>query len=302
MGCSSFGEIARLCELFPPRVGIITNIGSAHLEELGDRDGVARAKGELAEALPADGLLVLNGEDPYAGRLAARCRGRIRRFGRGGGMDLLLEDLGPPAGTLGARRLRVDGRELTLPSPWPHAQHALGAAWLAAAELGAEPAAMAAAAAGGFRERNRGGVFTLGTWTLVDDSYNANPESTLAGLRWLATSTPPGGGRRWALLGDMLELGEAGGELHRAIGEEAARLGLDGLLACGPLCEELVAGARAGGLSAEHFPDAAALAAALPGRLADGDLILVKGSRGMAMETVIAALETAAGVARELRS
>jgi len=298
MGCSSFGEIAALAALVAPQAGIITNIGAAHLEVLGDLEGVARAKGELATALPAEGLLLIDGEGAFAGRLAARSRARLRRWGRGPGWDLRVEDLGPEGP--GARRLRLDGQVIRLPRPWPHSQLALAAAWLLARELGGEPAALAAAAPGAFREANRGGSYRLGDWELVDDSYNANPDSLRAALAWLAAA--PAGGRRWAVLGDMLELGAAGAALHRAVGEEAAaRGGLAGLLALGPLSAELVAAARAGGLAAEHFADHAALAAALVARLGPGDLVLVKGSRGMAMETVIAALERAAGRQREAR-
>lgn len=299
MGCSSHGEIAELCRLFPPRVGIITNIGHAHLEELGDLDGVSLAKGELAEALPAEGFLILSAQEAYAGRLAARSRASVRRHGPGRETDLRLEDLGPEG--LGARRLRIGERELVLPSPWPHAGRALAAAWLAATELGAEPEAMARAALGedAWRERNRGGLYRVGPYTLVDDSYNANPDSMRAALSWLEEAPLPAGSRRWAVLGDMLELGEKSAALHRELGEEAARLGIDGLLACGPLCAELVAGAREAGLAAEHYRDASALSAALPERLADGDLILVKGSRGMAMEDVITALAEATGASRE---
>jgi UDP-N-acetylmuramoyl-tripeptide--D-alanyl-D-alanine ligase len=299
MGCSSLGEIAELCRLFPPRVGIITNIGHAHLEELGGLDGVAKAKGELAEALPESGLLILNAEEPYAARLAARSRAAVKRFGPEGPVELRIDDLGPEG--IGARRVRMGEREILLPSPWAHAGQALAAAWLAAAELGAEPDSMATAAASdrAFCERNRGGVFRLGPYTLVDDSYNANPDSLRAALSWLAEAPLPASARRWAILGDMLELGEQGATLHYELGGVAARLGIDGLLACGPLCAQLVVGAREAGLAAEHFSDAAALAGALPARLTDGDLLLIKGSRGMAMESVITALAAATGANRE---
>lgn len=298
MGCSSFGEIAQLAALFPPQAGVITNIGAAHLEVLGDLEGVARAKGELAAALPEGGLLLIDADGPFAGRLAARTRARVLRWGRGPSADLRVEDLGPDGPS--ARRLRLEGETLRLPRPWPHSQLALAAAWLLARQLGGEPAALAAAAPGAFRETNRGGSFRLGDWTLVDDSYNANPDSMRAALAWLAGA--PAGGKRWAVLGDMLELGAAGPAAHRALGAETAvRGGLAGLLACGPLCAELVDAARAGGLAAEHFADPEALAAALGPRLGAGDLILVKGSRGMAMERVIAALERALGRAREAR-
>ena len=296
MGCSSFGEIEALCRLFPPRVGIVTNIGAGHLEVLGDLDGVARAKGELPAALPADGLCVLNGDDPHTSALAARTRAPVKRFGFGADNDLVAEDLGP-AGPA-SRRLRLEGRELTLPRPARHVLLNAAAAWLVARHLGGEPAALAAAAPGALREANRGALFRLGGVTVMDDSYNANPDSLRAALTWL--SEAPAAGRRWAALGDMLELGEAGPDLHRAAGEAAAALGLDGLVATGPLSRELVAGARAAGLaSARHHDTIDALAADLAAALAPGDLLLVKGSRGMAMEGVLDALEASLGRRRE---
>ena len=297
MGCSSFGEIERLCELFPPEIGVVTNIGAAHLEQLGDLEGVARAKGELAEALPADGLLVLHGEDLFADALAARSRARVKRFGLEAGGDLRVEDLGPAG--LSARRLRLEGREMTLPLSYRHAFLSLAAAWVVARHLGGEFEALAAAASGATWESNRGGVYRLGPWTVMDDSYNANPESLRAALGWLAEARVPG--RRWAVLGDMLELGEAGPALHEDCGRAAAALAIDGLLATGPLCRLLIDGARAAGLSgARHCEDHRALAAALLGRLALGDLVLLKGSRGMAMERVIEALEEELGQEREV--
>ncbi|MBN2171127.1 MAG: UDP-N-acetylmuramoyl-tripeptide--D-alanyl-D-alanine ligase [Candidatus Krumholzibacteriota bacterium] len=296
MGCSSFGEIEALCRLFPPRIGIVTNIGAGHLAMLGDLDGVARAKGELPAALPADGLCILGGDDAYAPALAARTRAPVKRFGFGPGNDLVVEDLGP-AGPA-SRRLRLEGHELTLPRPARHVLLNAAAAWLAARHLGGEPAALAAAVPGALREGNRGALYRLGDITVMDDSYNANPDSLRAALRWLGEA--PAAGRRWAALGDMLELGERSPALHRAVGEEAAGLGLDGLLAVGPLSRELVAGARAAGLaSARHHDDLGSLAADLAAVLGPGDLLLVKGSRGMAMEGVLDALEASLGRRRE---
>ncbi len=291
MGCSSFGEIARLAELFEPEAGIITNIGDAHLEILGDRDGVARAKGELAAALPADGLLLLWEEDPYFSTLTEFCnpRTKVRTFGFSDGSDLVLEDLGP-AGP--GRRMRVEGHELTLASPMRHSILQAGAAWLLASEYRAKPEALAEALSAARPEGNRSSLYKLGAWTIMDDSYNANPDSLRAALEWL--SQYPAQGKRWAILGDMLEMGPSGPEVHLAIGREVMALGNIEMMNYGPM-----AGAMADLAGHGSFANHEELATALLSRLGEGDLLLVKGSRGMAMEKVIEALERATGNIRE---
>ncbi len=294
MGCSSFGEIAGLAELFRPEIGIVTNVGDAHLEILGDREGVARAKGELPAALPEDGLFLVCGDDAFAPVLAARTRARTLRYGFGDRNDLILEDLGPEGPS---RRCRIESRELRLASPMRHAILQAGAAWLLARELGADPAALGDALELARPEGNRSALYRLGGWTLMDDSYNANPDSLRAALAWLKEF--PTEGRRWALLGDMLELGEKEIEVHRALGNEIAQMGGLGLKTYGPLAGEL---SRAAGAAQANFDDHGKLAADLLSRLGEGDVILVKGSRGMEMEKVISALERATGLSREAMS
>jgi len=297
MGCSSFGEITRLAELFKPEAGVITNIGDAHLEVLGDRDGVARAKGELASALPEDGLLLLWGEDPYADALAAMAHPLVRAltYGSGDGNTLKLEDLGPEGA---GRRMRVEGVDLRLPSPMRHAILQAGAAWLLAREYGAEPGPLAEALESARPEGDRGALYRLGDWILMDDSYNANPDSLRAALKWLAET--PCEGRRWALLGDMLELGPRAEDIHRRLGRELAAGEGIGLMTRGPLSAAMAETAREAGLEiALDFDDQAELATALLERLGAGDVILVKGSRGMEMEKVIEELERATGLSRE---
>ena len=300
MGCSGFGEIARLCEIFQPTIGVVTNIGAAHLEQLGDLDGVARAKGELPAALPAGGLCVLPAEDPYTPALQERCDGcRIHTFGLGEQCTLRVEDLGPSGP--GARRVRVDGIRFEFPRPARHHLLALAAAWTVARDLGGIPDHLAAAAAACRPPGNRGTLYRLGPWRILDDSYNANPASLRAALEWLAEM--PGEGRRWAILGDMLELGEQGPALHAECGRAAAASGIHALWACGPLSSSMVEAAGEAGLAdTRHFEDPESLAEALAPRLRDGDWLLVKGSRGMAMERVLKALEQKLGEQREVLS
>ncbi len=294
MGCSSFGEIARLAELFRPRIGIVANVGDAHLEILGDRDGVARAKGELPAALPEDGLFLVNGDDAYASSLAGRSSAPTLRYGFGEGNDLVLEDLGPEGP---GRRCRIEGRELRLASPMRHAILQAGAAWLLARELGADIEPLAKALEEARPEGNRSALYRLNGWILMDDSYNANPDSLRAALGWLKEF--PAGGRRWAVLGDMLELGDQELKVHRGLGNEIAQMGGIGLRTYGPLAGEM---SKAAGASQANFDDHGKLAADLLSRLAEGDVILVKGSRGMEMEKVIEALERATGLSREAMS
>jgi len=296
MGCSGFGEIARIAELFAPVAGVITNIGEAHLEQLHDRRGVFRAKSELAAALPGDGLLVLNGDDDFADEMAALTpASRVRRYGFGKGNDLRLADLGPEGA---GRLMRVEGRNLRLRSPMRHALLQAGAAWLLARELGADPRDLAEALEAAQPEGNRSALYRLGPWSIMDDSYNANPDSLRAALDWLGEV--PCTGRRWAVLGDMLEMGEAGPRVHEEFGRRLAERANVGLFAYGPLCAGMAAEARENGLAvARHFDDHEALAAALLEALSDGDLLLVKGSRGMKMEKVIEALERSLGRRRE---
>jgi len=291
MGCSSFGEIARLAELFEPEAGIITNIGDAHLEVLGDRDGVARAKGELAAALPADGLLLLWEEDPYVSTLTSLChpRTKVRTFGFSDGSDLQLEDLGPVGP---GRAMRVEGHELILASPMRHSLLQAGAAWLLAREYGGEPSELAEALSAARPEGNRSSLYQLGAWTLMDDSYNANPDSLRAALEWL--SQYPAKGKRWAILGDMLEVGPSGPEVHLEIGREVVEMVNIKMMNYGAMAGTMAE------LAGHHtFANHEDLAAALLAELGEGDLILVKGSRGMEMEKVIEALERVTGNSRE---
>jgi UDP-N-acetylmuramoyl-tripeptide--D-alanyl-D-alanine ligase len=296
MGCSSFGEIARLCQLFPPEVGIVINIGSAHLDILGDLAGVARAKGELPRALPPEGLLVLPQAEKFREQLAGSSRAPIRTFGVGGGADLQVTDLGLSGEA--TRRYRIGEQEGSVPRPTRHTLLSLAAAWLVALHLGGDPSKFPGAVSGESLEGNRATVYRLGPWTIMDDSYNANPDSVGAALEWLVDN--PGGGERWAVIGDMLELGVDAGEIHGVMGQMAAALGVDQLLTCGSLCRQMVSGAREAGLdTARHFPDRETLAAHMLQGLGVGDLILVKGSRGMAMEKVIGILEELSGFKRE---
>ncbi|MHB9145177.1 MAG: UDP-N-acetylmuramoyl-tripeptide--D-alanyl-D-alanine ligase [Symbiobacteriia bacterium] len=315
MGMRGPGQIEYLASLAEPRVGVITNIGRTHLELLGSEENIMRAKAELVAALPQDGFAVLNNDDPWTPAVAEHTRARIIRYGweRGAGMagepgavsgprprpDVTAADvrgLGP-AGTSFRLVTPAGAADLLLPLPGRHnianalAAAAVGHAW------GLSPEQIAAGLAAARISDKRLNVIEVGSVTVINDTYNASPVSTRAALEVLAGFQA---GRRLAVLGNMLELGEYAAAGHREVGEAAARLGVDRLVCVGDLAANIAVGACAAGLPAEHVtavPDNQAAAAALAGLVRPGDAVLVKGSRGMAMEQIVAALEQQWGTA-----
>ena len=293
MGMNTPGEIWRLTEIADPDVGMITNVGPAHLEGLGSIAGVARAKGELFTRMRRTATAVANADDPHVSALADAFPGRVVRFGDG--TEIAAEDVRCDDDGVAAFRLRVgEARaDVRLCIAGRHnVQNALAAAAAAHAVgvgIDAIRAGLAVAASVGNRMR----VIKLPNGiTIVNDSYNANPASMGAALRSLAESRAV---RRIAVLGDMLELGPSGPELHRAVGELAGRLGIDALYLLGGHAEEVAAGAR------DHLPSGAvhvaashaAIAEALGRTATAGDRVLVKGSRGQRMEDVVRLLGAA---------
>jgi UDP-N-acetylmuramoyl-tripeptide--D-alanyl-D-alanine ligase len=299
------GHIAALCRVAPPRLGAVLCVGHAHAGEFGGIENVALAKGELPAALPADGVAVLNADDPRVLAMAARTAARVVTFGTIAGhrdagpgdrpdvraVGVTTDDLGRAAFTLvthaGAApvRLRLHGAH--------HVSNALAAAALAA-ELGMELDAIAAGlSAAVARSRWRMEVTERGDGvTIVNDAYNANPESVRAALRALTDMTA-GGRRGFAVLGQMTELGEESEEFHEEVGRLAARAGLAGLVVVGDGTEPILAGTKSvPSWSGEllHVPDPPAAVRALEQRLAGGDVVLVKASHSVGLESVALAL------------
>ena len=280
-----FGQIAELCAIARPDVGAITNVGPVHLEFVETLAGVARAKGELLDALPAGGVAIVPAEVP---ELAARRPDLdVRTFGPGG--ESVVERVEPVEG--GSRiLLRLRGRpvELELNVGAPHqAQNAL-VALLAYEALGLP----LERAQDGAREvalsRWRGEELPLpGGGLLINDAYNANPVSMRAALSLLAARAE--GRRRVAVLGDMAELGSAAPAYHREVGEAAAEAGVDALLAIGPLARGYAEGAESVPV-VRWAPTLADGIAALDELVRPGDCVLVKASRSMGLETVAEAL------------
>ena len=289
------GHIAALCAIAPPRIGAVLCVGHAHAGEFGSLEQVALAKGELVAALPSGGVAVLNADDPLVLAMSGRTAARIVTFGRSAradvrAADVRLDSRGRPGFTLLAAgesapvQLRLFGEH--------HVTNAL-----AAAALGQQAGLATAAIAEGLsaavpRSRWRMEVTERADGvTVINDAYNANPESLRAAIDALAVMSR--GRRGFAVLGQMNELGELADEFHEEAGRLAAGADVAGLIVVGSAAEPLLAGAKAvpswqGELVA--VPDAAAAVRALDQRLRGGDVVLVKASHSIGLERVALAL------------
>jgi UDP-N-acetylmuramoyl-tripeptide--D-alanyl-D-alanine ligase len=288
------GEIAYLTEIARPEIGIITNVAAAHLETLGSIEGVARAKGELFAGLGPTATAVLPVDDPLIAAQAAPVAPERRLTFGDRSSDVRLLDF-VPAGAGGAVvRYAVRGTPVVARLPLGGAHNARnGAAALAAAfAAGVAPVDAARGLESVVLPPHRSAPVAAGGRTILDDCYNANPASMRAALA--ALSAAAGSGRRFAILGDMLELGPGAEAEHRALGG-AAGGALSGLAAVGALAPLVVEAARAAGLSPERAVVAATpeeAAAALGPWTAPGDWILIKASRGLRLERAVEALRT----------
>ncbi|MFJ9587124.1 UDP-N-acetylmuramoyl-tripeptide--D-alanyl-D-alanine ligase [Streptomyces acidicola] len=296
MGARGVGHIRYLADLTPPKIGLVLNVGSAHIGEFGGRDQIARAKGELVEVLPEEGAAILNADDPLVRAMASRTKAKVILFGESGEADVRAEnvrltDSGQPAFRLqtpsGASdvTMRLYGEH--------HVSNALAAAAVAH-ELGmsAEEIATALSEAGSLSRWRMEVTERPDGVTVVNDAYNANPESMRAALRALAAM---GNGRRtWAVLGKMAELGDEALAEHDAVGRLAVRLNVSKLVAVGGReASWLQLGAYNEGSWGEesvHVSDAQAAVDLLRSELRPGDVVLVKASRSVGLESVAQAL------------
>lgn len=283
------GQIRHLVQMARPQVGVITNIGVSHLELLGSREAIAEAKAELLVNLPEDGAAVLYADDDYFSLLVERSPCRVISFGQRPGADVTVSDVlvNQDGSTLFRLRAHWGEEEIRLSVGGRHQAMNAAAAAAAAVAVGADPrwVAPGLAASAGAERRSRI-VRAPGGWTLIDDCYNAAPDSMRAALDLLVDIR---GERKWAILGDMRELGPLAPEWHREIGELAASSGLSGLVTVGELGRYIAEGASEflGEGQVVQAAGNAEAAAALLGRLEPGDVVLVKGSRALKMEEIV---------------
>ena len=290
MGMNHSGEIAALARIAAPDWGVITNIGSAHIENFADgQAGIARAKFELIEALPANGVAFLNCDNAYAAQFGRDFSGRVVYFGAGPCADpQILSSVEDAAGL--HVRIRVREREtgFTLHLLGAHnasnAVAGLAVALEAGVDLDAAIAIIASLTAGD----KRGQVNEIAGATILNDSYNSNPEALKSMIHTLAAR--PATGRRILVAGEMLELGEYGPALHIECGRAAAEAGLDLVVAVQGNAEHLATAACAGGVPAVFLRDADTAGQWLVENLRPGDVVLVKGSRGVHLERAIETL------------
>lgn len=301
MGMNHLGEIRRLCEIARPTLGVVTNIGLAHVGYLGSIERIQQAKGELIESLDSAALAIVNADDPRALALGQRAAGRLLTFGQSATADMrgwIQEDRGLE-GLVAT--LVLEGTAYALRLSVPGAHQLLNA--LAAAAVGMALHVPADAILAGLQSYHG----TYGRLTLkhgqddvllIDDTYNASPQSMHVALQCLAQTQVHG--RRLAVLGDMLELGESSPTLHADVGALVARSGVQQLVTCGPLAQHIAQGAQEAGMPASCIYRTAQheeALAVLKLLLAPGDVVLVKGSRGMAMERLVQALVSREGEA-----
>ena len=297
MGARGVGHVAYLCEVAPPKVGVLLNVGSAHLGEFGSREAIARAKSEIVADLPADGTAVLLADDPIVAAAAGRTAAAVLTFGEAESADVHVTDLVLDEQARPSFVLRH--ADVSVPVTMGlHGEHqAINAAAAAAVglALGLELSEIGAAlAAATSRSALRMDVQTTpGGVVVVNDAYNANPESMRAALKSLAAMGRASTGRTWAVLGEMLELGEDSLVEHDAIGRLAVRLNVGKTVAVGKGAKPIELGASQEGSwdnEAVWVPDVAAAIDLLRAEVRPGDVVLVKASRGVALERVAEAL------------
>ncbi|GLW12176.1 UDP-N-acetylmuramoyl-tripeptide--D-alanyl-D-alanine ligase [Microtetraspora sp. NBRC 13810] len=286
LSAREIGHIAYLARIAPPRIGVVLNVGTAHLGVFGGREAIAQAKGELVEALPEDGVAVLNADDPYVRGMAGRTKARVTWFGRSADAAVRAEDV-----TVDERgRARYTLRTPSGAAPVAlrlYGEHAVENS-LAAAAAGYELGLPVATIAGELSEAEPGSRWRMEVTdradgvTVINDAYNANPDSMRAAF--VALGDLGRERRRFAVIAALRELGEESESLNEQVGRLAGGAGLTGLIVVGPDAEPVLAGAA--GAPLLHVPDAETAAAQLAPRLGPGDVVLIKGPRALGLERV----------------
>lgn len=291
MGMSTPGELGQVSRLGCPDVAVFTNVRPAHLEAFGTLRAIAEAKAELLEGLSPDGTVVANRDDPEIVRFVGRHCGPVVWFGMHPESEYRVADVENGPEEIGTRFELLVGSETTQVDLPLHGRYNVDnflAAAACAHTLGVPLTEIASAAADVQGQPMRGVVHRLpGDRVVIDDCYNSNPTALSEAL---ASARGIGGARYWAVLGDMLELGEETAELHRQAGREAAELGFSPLVGVGEMSRELLRGAEEKGCPTRWFESASEAAATVGDELDSGDVVLVKGSRGVGLEIVVQSL------------
>jgi UDP-N-acetylmuramoyl-tripeptide--D-alanyl-D-alanine ligase len=293
MGMNHPGEIAPLATMARPDTAIITNIGTAHIEFMRTREAIAQEKGMLAEAVHAGGTVVLNADDEFTPSIAKRCSARVVTAGISSG-DVRATDLKPLSSGI-QFRLHATGQcvQAELPVPGEHMVRNALLACAAGLSFGLTLDECAAGLSAPQLSKGRLQQKQIGGLTILDDSYNANPDSVVAGLATLAQM--PGKGRRIAVLGRMGELGAESERGHRRVGEAAGQHSISSLITVGEEARWIAEAARTSGVrEVIHVADVEEAVAALRGVAGEGDIVLVKGSRSAKMERIVHAMEKGA--------
>lgn len=286
MGMSEPGEMARIAAVARVDMGIVTNIGVSHIENLGSQENICREKMHITDGFGPENTMILNGDDPFLAAYRGKTVYRTVFYGLGSENDYRAEDIRVENGrtrftvTAGETRL-----ELTLRVPGVHNVRNALAALAAAGEQGVSlpAAAQALETYQGFEKRLQ--MIERNGYTIIDDSYNASPESMRAALQVL--SVTPTSGRRAAVLADMLELGPQGPQFHYQIGQYAASCQPDQVFTVGPLAREIARALREADIPVESFDENAQAAEALASWACPGDVVLFKGSHGMKLEEIV---------------
>ena len=285
MGMRGFGQIAELCQIASPTIGVVTNVGTSHIGILGSQANIAKAKSELIHALPPDGIAVLNGDDPYVRAMGDTFSGRVMTYGMNGHYTVTGEDIHyEPDQTRFSCKIFDEVFKVKMGLLGPHNVYDALAAITVGRLLGIDNRKMQHALSSFKPIGQRQVVLDVHGISILDDSYNANPLSMEMAFRSLKQLP---GKHHYLVLGDMGELGAFENTLHEETGEKAAVIGFDGLITVGPLSTYLARGATKGGM--EHVTTTATCqeAAEKLAMLAKpGDIVLIKGSHYMHMESI----------------
>jgi UDP-N-acetylmuramoyl-tripeptide--D-alanyl-D-alanine ligase len=286
MGMRARGEIGRLAAIAAPTVAVVTNVGETHIEILGSLENIAAAKGELVEATPADGLVALNADIPLVKDMQAKTAARCVLYGLGPDAAVRAADILPGDRDTTFQCVWPGGRfPVTVPAVGRHNVYNALAALAVGLELGLGPDEVRAGIATFQTGAMRLAIETIGPYTVINDAYNASPLSMQAAIDTLAMVAV---GRKVAVLGDMLELGEMAEAAHRRVGEQLADTGVQVVVTVGEAAAHIASAALDGGVRvAVACPGHDEASEALRKLLRPGDTVLVKGSRGMKMEKML---------------